>query len=67
MMDFYFVSNEAQCSGEHEVHKECCIYLPKDKKLLGGFFCCEDAVVEASRFFQNVDACRFCSPLGRIK
>lgn len=45
-MDYYYVNKNAQSTGEHEVHKSTCSYLPHSSNLIGlGYFSnCVDAV-----------------------
>ena len=60
-MDKYVVNNEAQNTGEHEVHKEGCIKFPSNYTSLGYFATCHEAVIKAKEIFNNVDGCAFCS------
>ena len=59
----YYVNENAQPTGEHEVHKEGCKHLPElpNKKYLGEFSNCRDAIREAKKYFNNVDGCFYCS------
>ncbi|WXR62030.1 hypothetical protein WG909_02070 [Peptostreptococcaceae bacterium AGR-M142] len=59
----YYVNKNAQNTGEHEVHKETCSYLPSsDNRIhLGDFNNCKDALNEASKHYNNVDGCYYCS------
>jgi hypothetical protein len=45
-MDKYYVNNNAQSNGDHEVHKNGCSYLKlaKNTKYLGEFYSCSPAV-----------------------
>lgn len=63
-METYYVNNNAQSTGEHEVHKTGCAYLPQihSKTILGSFSNCRDAVQAARRHHNNVDGCATCSP-----
>lgn len=58
----YYVNQNAQPTGEHEVHKEGCSYMPEpqNKKYLGEFSNCKDAVKEAKKHYSNVDGCYYC-------
>ena len=59
----YFVNQNAQISGEHEVHKEGCPYLPapSNRVNLGLHEHCSTAVAEARRcHYRNVDGCFWC-------
>ena len=63
-MDAYLVNMNPQDTGEHEVHKEDCSHLPAiyNRKHLGKFSACEDAVEEARKHYSNVDGCEHCVP-----
>ena len=62
-MDYYYVNKKAQENGDHEVHKESCDYLPNinNRKYLGLFSNCHDAVKKAREYHPQVDGCKFCS------
>lgn len=45
----YWVNNNSQANGDHEVHEQGCSYMPSDKHYLGDFSSCRDAVAEARR------------------
>ncbi len=59
----YYVNQNAQPTGEHEVHKESCQYLPdiSNRKYLGNFISCREAITEAKKYYLNVDGCFYCS------
>jgi len=61
-MDHYYVNNNDQPSGEHEVHKEDCSFLKiaNSKKYLGYYSNCKDAVKKAKETYTNVDGCYYC-------
>lgn len=61
-MALYYVNNKAQANGDHEVHKDGCIYMPSDKKYLGNYSNCAEAVREAKRTYPKSNGCRTCSP-----
>jgi hypothetical protein len=63
-MKKYYVNNNPQPNGDHEVHQENCIYLPyiQSKKYLGEFYSCAPAVAEAKRTYPTADGCAYCSP-----
>lgn len=61
-MDNYYVNDNAQPTGEHEVHKEGCRYFPSNRTYLGAFVNCRDAVAKARTKYSNVDGCATCSP-----
>ena len=60
----YYVNDHAQPSGEHEVHREGCVWLAKAKSTtyLGDFTNCASAVSKAKTIYSNVDGCKTCSP-----
>lgn len=62
-MSSYYVNKTAQPTGEHEVHKEGCTYLPSinNRIYLGDFISCKNAVEAAKLYFSNVDGCYTCS------
>ena len=61
-MTKYFVNDNAQSTGEHEVHTETCQYCPSpsNRTYLGNFYNCHDAVSRAKQYYSNVDGCYFC-------
>ncbi|WP_229608386.1 hypothetical protein [Vibrio parahaemolyticus] len=63
-MEHYYVNDEAQTTGEHEVHKDNCTFLPSvsNRTYLGLFNFCSDAVAKAKEKHLNVDGCKFCCP-----
>ncbi|MEM0577158.1 hypothetical protein [Flavobacterium polysaccharolyticum] len=60
-MKTYYVNNKAQSNGDHEVHTSDCIYIPSDKKYLGQFSNCNDAVREAKKTYTKSNGCYTCS------
>ncbi|CAI8858853.1 MULTISPECIES: hypothetical protein [unclassified Chryseobacterium] len=62
-MKKYYVNKKAQANGDHEVHHENCIYLPSidNRKYLGQFSSCKDAVREAKRDYSKANGCKTCS------
>ncbi|PJJ07036.1 hypothetical protein CLU83_0168 [Flavobacterium sp. 1] len=60
-MKTYYVNNKAQSNGDHEVHTSDCIYIPSDKKYLGQFSNCDDAVKEAKKTYTKTNGCYTCS------
>ena len=60
-MNHYYVNNNAQPTGEHEVHKESCQYLPTNRTDLGYCSDCTEAVRKARQIYSNVDGCYYCS------
>lgn len=63
-MTRYYLNKNAQPTGEHEVHKSTCSFLPKEENrvYLGLFSNANEAVKEAkSRGYKTADGCYFCS------
>jgi hypothetical protein len=60
-MTLYYVNRNAQPNGDHEVHASTCEKLPENKKYLGTFENCKDAVKEAKKEYHSADGCRICS------
>lgn len=58
----YLVNKNAQSNGDHEVHKKICDHLPnlENRKDLGSFSNCHDAVREAKKYDSNADGCFHC-------
>lgn len=63
-MASYYVNNNAQSNGDHEVHKEGCTWLVKavSTKYLGEFYSCFGAVLEAKKTYFRSNGCKTCSP-----
>lgn len=62
-MKHYYVNNNAQSNGDHEVHNADCIYLPlsQNRTYLGYLSDCRDAVKEAKKYHPQVNGCKTCS------
>ncbi len=62
-MSRYYVNNNAQSNGDHEVHKEGCFYLQfvNSKKDLGYHLSCDGAVRKAKEIYSTADGCKTCS------
>ncbi len=62
--DGYYLNENAQITGEHEVHRSGCEWLKKAKKTiyLGPFGSCHVALKEARNHYDNVDGCKYCCP-----
>ena len=60
----YWVNDNAQSNGDHEVHKEGCTYLSKIifKTYLGDFDSCKEALTKAKDKYPKADGCAFCIP-----
>ena len=63
-MDSYYVNKNPQTTGEHEVHKEGCKFMPEErnKLYLGYFSNCRDAVKKAKEIYTDSDGCYYCIP-----
>ena len=63
-MDKYYVNNNAQDNGDHEVHKEGCYWLSlaNNTRYLGYFASCRPAVEKAKESFSTADGCKYCCP-----
>ena len=63
-MAHYYVNDESEPNGDHEVHHEGCrgIATTDDITHVGDHPSCHGAVVAASRFFPRVNGCAHCSP-----
>ncbi|WP_338769869.1 hypothetical protein WAF17_10735 [Bernardetia sp. ABR2-2B] len=61
----YYVNDNAQSNGDHEVHKEGCSWMPSvsNRTYLGDFSTCKDAVTEAKKKYRQSNGCKYCSPL----
>lgn len=59
----YYVNQNAQPNGDHEVHVSTCSYLPAaaNRTYLGDFSSCKPAVDEARRHYTQVNGCFHCS------
>ena len=64
MASRYYVNSEADVHGDHEVHKDGCIWIPstENRKYLGEFDSCEGAVEEAKKTYKTANGCIYCSP-----
>lgn len=59
----YYVNKNAQSNGDHEVHTSTCSYLPAEanRRYLGDFTSCSLAVIEASKYYSQVNGCYYCA------
>lgn len=59
----YYVNDNAQPTGEHEVHTENCTHGAnlKNRTYLGDFSNCQDAVRKAKNRYSDVDGCAYCA------
>jgi len=62
-MASYYVNTRAQSNGDHEVHKEGCLYMPDsaNRKYLGEFSNCFDAIKESKKTYPTANGCYYCS------
>lgn len=60
-MALYYVNNDAQSNGDHEVHKDGCAWMPSNKKYLGDHSSCYTAVAEAKKTYRTANGCKHCS------
>lgn len=62
-MATYYVNDNAQSDGYHEVHTSSCSYLPTpaSRTYLGSFSSCTEAVKEAKKIYTKSDGCYWCS------
>jgi len=60
----YYMNENAQSNGDHEVHREGCSWMPvpKNQKYLGDFPSCHGAVLKAKEYDSKADGCKHCSP-----
>lgn len=63
-MPQYYVNDNAQPTGEHEVHKAGCSWLAlaRSTTALGVFSDCRGAVTKAREHYANADGCKHCCP-----
>lgn len=57
----YYVNNNAQPNGDHEVHKEGCTWMPASKTDLGNHDSCHTAVRAAKAIYPTANGCKTCS------
>ena len=60
----YYINKSAQKSGEHEIHKEGCSFIPdsQNREYLGNYMNCSLAIKKAKEVgYKNVDGCYYCS------
>lgn len=59
----YYVNQNAQDNGDHEVHTTGCSYMPypENRTYLGDFLYCAAAVAEARKHYAQVNGCYWCS------
>lgn len=59
----YYVNKNSQSSGDHEVHKTGCSWLPiiENRIYLGNYLNCKNAVRKAKTNYLQVNGCYYCS------
>lgn len=59
----YYVNQNAQANGDHEVHREGCSFMPSElnRTYLGQHDGCTTAVREARRYYTRSNGCYYCS------
>lgn len=62
-MAHYYVNQNAQANGDHEVHSGVCSFLPntENRIYLGEFAYCSDAVEAAKAHFWQCNGCYYCA------
>jgi hypothetical protein len=60
-MTHYFVDNNAQPDGAHEVHSVGCARMACDKQYLGDFLSFVQALMEARKTYWETAGCARCS------
>lgn len=62
-MASYYVNKNQQSNGDHEVHKQGCVYMPDaaNRIYLGEHVSCHSAVQQARRHYARSNGCYFCS------
>jgi hypothetical protein len=65
IMDAYYVNTNPQPNGDNEIHISICPWMPhiSNRKFLGYFNNCHDALGEARKIYPNTsDGCHYCCP-----
>lgn len=62
-MALYYVNKNAQSNGDHEVHATGCSFMPEEhnRQYLGNFLTCNQAVIEAKKYFSKSNGCYYCA------
>lgn len=63
-MAHYYVNDNAQANGDHEVHRDGCTYMPNpgNRTFLGDYYTCHPAVRVAQRKYpRTANGCYWCS------
>lgn len=61
-MDTYYVNDNAQDNGDHEVHKSGCSFMPdaSNRTNLGAHPDCHSAVRKAKTIYKQSNGCYYC-------
>lgn len=59
-MDKYYVNNNAQSNGDHEVHVITCSFFPLDSTDLGEHRNCAEAIKTARNTYTQSNGCFYC-------
>lgn len=59
-MASYYVNQNQQSNGDHEVHVEGCSYMPLYKTYLGEYSSCQPAVAKAKLTYSRANGCYWC-------
>lgn len=57
----YYVNDNAQSNGDHEVHKDGCQFMPRNPTYLGEHSSCDTAVAAARKKYRTANGCYTCS------
>ena len=62
-MASYYVNDNAQANGDHEVHREGCSFMPypQNRTYLGEYEYCAPAVAKAKQYYYQSNGCYYCS------
>jgi len=62
IMEKYYVNDNPQPNGDHEVHKPSCYYFAqiKSKRYLGEYSSCHGAVRKAKEIYPQSNGCYYC-------
>lgn len=65
-MIHFYINKNTQPTGEREIHKSECSYMPSiiNREYLGYFNTFAEAKLEARKKYNNVDGCAHCCPEG---
>ncbi len=64
-MPQYYVNTNAQANGDHEVHRADNCPTPaneENRRYLGNFATCHEAVQKAKKHYPTANGCAHCSP-----